>query len=126
MHGSGLPCRRCSCVDGQASAQRSGQAAQAVATVVYPARSLAHIERAFQFPRDENPQAAADAVTAICTAVENLAAHPLIGRRVEAEIRELIISYGKTGYIALYRFVIPQDEVRILALRHQRELGFVP
>lgn len=97
-----------------------------MARIVYSARSLAHIERAFQFLRDENTQAALDAVTAIQTAVDHLAAHPLLGRRVEGEIRELIISYGKTGYIALYRFVIRRDEVRILALRNQRELGFMP
>lgn len=97
-----------------------------MARVVYSARSLAHIEQAFRFLRDENPQAALDAMIAIQTAVDHLAAHPLLGRRVEGEVRELIISYGKTGYIALYRFVIRLNEVRILALRHQRELGFVP
>jgi plasmid stabilization system protein ParE len=85
-----------------------------------------HIERAFQFLRGQNPTAAADAVIAIQSAVNNLAAHPLIGRRIEGELRELVISYGQTGYIALYRFVIAQDEVRILAIRHQRELGFQP
>ena len=97
-----------------------------MAQVVYSARSLAHIERAFQFLRDQNPAAARDAVTAIQSAVDNLAAHPLIGRRIEGEVRELVISYGHTGYVALYRFVIPQNEVRILAIRHQRELGFQP
>ena len=97
-----------------------------MAQVVYSARSLAHIERAFQFLRDQNPAAARDAVTAIQSAVDNLAAHPLIGRRIEGEVRELIISYGQTGYVALYRFVVPQNEVRILAIRHQRELGFQP
>jgi plasmid stabilization system protein ParE len=97
-----------------------------MAQVVYSARSLPHIERAFQFLRDKNPAAAQDAVTAIQSAVDNLAAHPLIGRRIEGEVRELVISYGQIGYIALYRFVIPQNEVRILAIRHQRELGFQP
>jgi plasmid stabilization system protein ParE len=97
-----------------------------MAQVVYSARSLAHIERAFQFLRDQNPAAARDAVTAIQSAVDNLAAHPLIGRRIEGEVRELVISYGQTGYVALYRFVVPQNEVRILAIRHQRELGFQP
>ena len=52
--------------------------------------------------------------------------HPLIGRRVHGDIRELFISFGRTGYIALYRFVVPQDDARVLALRHQREIGFVP
>ena len=96
-----------------------------MATVVYSARSLEHIERIFKFLRDENPGAATAAVIAIQSAVENLAAHPLIGRRIEGEIRELIISYGQTGYIALYRFVVPRDEVRVLALRHQKEVGFL-
>jgi plasmid stabilization system protein ParE len=97
-----------------------------VAQVVYSRRSLDHIERAFQFLRDKNPHAAQSAVAAIQSAVENLAAHPLVGRRVEGDLRELIISYGHSGYVALYRFVVSRDEVRILAIRHQREVGFLP
>jgi plasmid stabilization system protein ParE len=97
-----------------------------VAEVVYSARSLVHIERAFQFLHDKNPPAALSAVTAIQSAVDNLAAHPLVGRRVEGELRELVISYGQTGYLALYRFLVLRDEVRVLAIRHQRELGFLP
>jgi plasmid stabilization system protein ParE len=97
-----------------------------VATVVYSTRALDHIERAFQFLRDKNPDAALHAVIAIKSAVENLAAHPLVGRRLEGDLRELIISYGHSGYVALYRFVIARDEVRMLAIRHQREVGFQP
>jgi plasmid stabilization system protein ParE len=97
-----------------------------VATVVYSARALAHLERAFGFLAIENPNTAVAAASAIRSAVENLAAHPLVGRRVHGDIRELVISFGQTGYIALYRFVVPQDEVRVLAIRHQREIGFVP
>jgi plasmid stabilization system protein ParE len=97
-----------------------------VAKVVYSARALDHIERAFQFLRDRNSDAALNAVTAIQSAVDNLAAHPLVGRRVKGELRELIISYGQSGYVGLYRFGVPRDEVRILAIRHQRELGFLP
>jgi len=74
----------------------------------------------------ENPDAAISAASVIHSAVESLAAHPLLGRRVHGDIRELVMSYGQTGYIALYRFVVPQDEVRMLAIRHQREIGFVP
>jgi plasmid stabilization system protein ParE len=96
-----------------------------VAKVVYSARALDHIERAFLFLRDKNPAAAQNAI-AIQSAVNNLAAHPLVGRRVEGDLRELIISYGHSGYVALYRFVVSSDEVRILAIRHQREVGFLP
>ena len=97
-----------------------------MAKVVYSAGSLDNIERAFQFLRDKNPDAALRAVEAIQSAANNLAAHPLVGRRVEGELRELIISYGRSGYVALYRFVVSRDEARILAIRHQRELGFRP
>jgi addiction module RelE/StbE family toxin len=97
-----------------------------VAKVVYARRALDHIERAFEFLRDKNPEAAQSAVKAIQSAVDNLAAHPLVGRRLEGELRELIISYGHSGYVALYRFLIANDEVRILAIRHQREIGFSP
>lgn len=111
----------------EASCRRGAHAkAIAVAEVVYSARSLQDIERAFQFLRTESPASALEAVTAIQSAVDNLRAHPLIGRRVEGELRELVISYGRTGYVALYRFVVSQDEVRILALRHQKEIGFLP
>jgi plasmid stabilization system protein ParE len=97
-----------------------------MARVVYSARPLNHLERAFPFLQDKNPSAAPDSVAAIQSAVDNLAAHPLIGRRIEGDLRELVISYGQSGYVALYRFVVSQDQVRILAIRHQRELGFQP
>ena len=97
-----------------------------MATVVYSARALATIERAFEFLRDKNPVAAAAAVTAIRSAVDTLAIHPLIGRRIERDLRELVISYGESGYIAVYRFVVASGEIRVLAIRHQREIGFIP
>jgi plasmid stabilization system protein ParE len=88
-----------------------------MAEVVYSAHALEDIERVFQV---------LDAVAVIQSAVDNLGVHPLIGRRVEGELRELVISYGRTGYVALYRFVIGRDQVHVLALRHQRELGYLP
>ena len=56
----------------------------------------------------------------------NLAAHPLVGRRVEGDVRELVISYGPPGTSRCTAFVVQQDEVRVLALRHQREIGYLP
>jgi plasmid stabilization system protein ParE len=97
-----------------------------VATVVYSARAPSQLECAFEFLGSENADVAIAAAGAICSAVETLAAHPLLGRRVHGDIRELVISFGQTGYIALYRFVVLRNEVRVLAIRHQREIGFVP
>lgn len=97
-----------------------------MAQVVYSAYALENLERAMQFLREKNPELAVASAAAIRSAVENLATHPLIGRRVEGDLRELVISYGATGYIALYRFDIQRDQVRVLALRHQREVGYLP
>jgi plasmid stabilization system protein ParE len=87
-----------------------------VAQVTYAAQALDDIEHAY----------AKQDAGAIRSAVENLAAHPLVGRRIEGDLRELVISLGETGYVALYRFVVLQDQVRVLALRHQREIGYLP
>jgi hypothetical protein len=35
-----------------------------------------------------------------------------------------VISWGDTGYLALYRFDAARDLVRILRIRHQREAGY--
>lgn len=97
-----------------------------MARVVYASNALANLEQAFDFLRREDPAVAEAAAEAITSAVDTLAAHPLIGRPVEGELRELVISFGRTGYVALYRFVPARDEVRVLALRHQRELDYFP
>jgi len=94
--------------------------------LAYSANALANLERAFEFLRRDDPDIAGAAATAITTAVETLAQHPLIGRPVRAELRELVVSFGRTGYLALYRFLPLRDEVRILAIRHQRDLDYLP
>lgn len=95
-----------------------------MAQVVYTQNALANLERVFAYLAEHDASAAADAAAAIRDAVEVLADHPLIGRRIAGEIRELVISYGKTGYVALYRFLPEKNMIRLLAIRHQRELDF--
>lgn len=97
-----------------------------MAEIVYSGRALDNIEHAFSYLMSENPVAAVGAVDAIESAIGNLSAHPLIGRRVDGDLRELVISFGETGFIAIYRFVVQNNEVRVLALRHQREIGYIP
>ncbi len=48
-----------------------------------------------------------------------------VGRPVESGLRELVISRGKTGYLALYRYEEQRDRVLVLAIRHQREAGYL-
>jgi plasmid stabilization system protein ParE len=95
-----------------------------VAKIVYSRNAVANLEHAFEFLLVHDANAAAASAVAIRDAVGMLARHPLIGRRIEGEVRELVISFGKTGYVALYRFLPQRDEIRILAIRHQRELDY--
>ena len=47
-----------------------------------------------------------------------------VGRQAEDGRRELILSRGRFGYIAKYRWVPSEDVVLILAVRHQLEAGY--
>ncbi|WP_246135407.1 type II toxin-antitoxin system RelE/ParE family toxin [Pararhodospirillum oryzae] len=40
------------------------------------------------------------------------------------ELRELVIAFGDSGCVALYRYEPADDTVCILAFRHQKELGY--
>jgi len=68
-------------------------------------------------------EVAPGARTLIKSAIAILTDHPLVGRGVEDGLRELVISRGKSGYVALYDFEGMLDQVVIHALRHQREAG---
>lgn len=104
--------------------KQESEAAETLAELVYSARAIDHLERAFDHIAQRDLDGAVAAASAIRSAVESLRVHPFIGRRVEGELRELVISFGKTGYVALYRFIPAKDEIRVLAIRHQRELDY--
>lgn len=95
-----------------------------MAQLIYAERALVDLERLTDFLLETDPLAAAETVGLIAEAVGVLKRHPLMGRPVESELRELVISRGRTGYIALYSVEAAQDAVLILAIRHQREAGY--
>lgn len=70
----------------------------------------------------ENPELR---IREIIEAINVLAHNPLIGRPVNNDKRELIIGRRSHGYVALYRYVAEVDTVFVLALRSQREAGYV-
>jgi plasmid stabilization system protein ParE len=96
-----------------------------MAQVKYAARIARDLEQLHHFMIEQAGVVVADrAVKEIIEAIDLLERHPQIGRPAEHGLRELVISYGRTGYLALYRFDPAADQVRILALRHQRELDY--
>lgn len=92
--------------------------------LVYTEQALVDLERLSDFLLETDPQAAHDTVVLIFEALEIPALHPEIGRKVHFSQRELVISRGRTGYLALYRFLPHIDRILVLALRHQRESGY--
>lgn len=92
--------------------------------LVYTAQARRDLERLSDFLLETDPLAAQATATLIFEALDILVQHPEIGRKVHFGQRELVISRGRTGYLALYRFLPHIDRILILALRHQRESGY--
>ena len=95
-----------------------------MAQVIYAADALADLERLAEFLLEQAPESAPAVLAHVTDAIEILADHPFIGRRVEGELRELVILRGASSYLALYRFDPVRDIVRLLRIRHQREVGY--
>lgn len=97
-----------------------------MAHVRYSERALSDLERLTDFLLENDPVAALETTGLIVEAIQILDNHPLIGRPAEQGLRELVISRGRSGYLALYSYETAQDIVLILSVRHQRETGHDP
>lgn len=95
-----------------------------MATVEITRRALADLERLFDYIAAESPQRAREQILSVRKALELLADHPLLGRATEEGRRELVLSRGRFGYVAKYRWLPAEDIVLILAVRHQLEAGY--
>jgi plasmid stabilization system protein ParE len=95
-----------------------------VAQVIYSTEALGDFDRIIEHLLDYAPASATAALERIRSAIAILQDHPEIGRRVDPDRRELVISRGRSGYLALYRFDPASDVVRILRIRHRREAGY--
>jgi len=79
------------------------------------------LERLTDFLLQTAPESAPETVEIILDAFQILARHPRIGRPLPEGLRELVISRGRSGYLALYSHDESADIALILAIRHQRE-----
>ena len=72
------------------------------------------------------PEAARRAGQAIEQQFLLLETAPNMGRPLPEmpELRELVIAFGDSGYVALYRHEPADDTVYVLAFRHQKEAGY--
>ena len=74
---------------------------------------------------ESDPVAASATGDLLTGGLNILNAHPLVGRPAEFGYREWVISRGRTGYVALCKYDVERDAAIILAIRHQREGGFL-
>lgn len=84
------------------------------------------LERCRQFLATRAPEAARRAAKAIVQQFLLLESTPDVGRPLDdsPELRELVIAFGGSGYVALYRSAIADAAVYVLAFRHQKEAGY--
>lgn len=83
------------------------------------------LERVFAHLSEHEAADIAARVTAITRAITVLETNPLLGRPTGDDLRELVIGRGSHGYLALYRYVAALDIVFVLAVRSQREAGYL-
>jgi plasmid stabilization system protein ParE len=95
-----------------------------MAWLAYDEHALQDLVRLADFLAKEDPASGEATIALIEEALRVLSSHPLIGRRVLGELRELVISRGRTGYLALYQYEPAFERVIVRAIRHQREAGF--
>ena len=91
--------------------------------IVFAPQALDDLERLTDFLIENDKSAALLTIELIEEAIKILTRHPLLGRLCDTHLRELVISRGKSGYIALYSFEKSKNTILINALRHQKESG---
>jgi plasmid stabilization system protein ParE len=89
--------------------------------VIYSQRASQDLVRLYQFLAEKNPAAALRAITTIRDSMSSLQSMPKMGRPVENGLREWIIDFSSSGYVALYDLHEITDELVVLAIKHQRE-----
>ena len=87
-------------------------------------QAMVDVERLQNFLAEQNNPLQTDLLDFMIDAVNILERQPGIGRPVEDGLRELIIERGRTGYLAKFSIDRDAPAVRILRLRHQKEIGY--
>jgi plasmid stabilization system protein ParE len=93
--------------------------------VVWLPQAVEDVQNAFRFLASKDERAARAAAEVILKQADILEQFPDAGRPaqdLEPEQRELIVPFGSSGYVLLYE--VDGDNVRVLAVRHQREAGY--
>ena len=99
-------------------------------TVILSPEASDDLERLYEFALERELQSATldfdvpeRALAAIASALRALALNPFMGRKVRSQFeREIVISFGRTGYVAYYQ--ITEAAIVVGALRSQRSVDY--
>ncbi len=95
--------------------------------MIFSPAAILDLQRLRDFLRPKSPEAARRAGEVIRQGVKVLGSYPEMGRTIDdlpEQFREWVTDFGNSGYVARYR--ISNDAVKVLTVRHQKELGFGP
>lgn len=94
--------------------------------VVITQKAAAGLNRCRQFLYEVNPSISFQAAQIIQHHFSLLQESPEMGRvvDVEHELRELIIPFGQSGYVALYVIDGLNKKIMVLSFKHQKEAGY--
>ena len=82
------------------------------------------LERLSDFLQARAIETAVETIDLVLDALEILERHPRIGRPLQQGLRELVMSRGQSGYLALYSYDKQANVTLVLAIRHQREQDY--
>lgn len=85
------------------------------------------LQRLQDFLKTKNTLAAKKVAEILIRAIRMLQTMPDIGRPVAhlpLEFQELVIEFGSSGYVMLYRYDEYTDNLVILKIKHQKEAGY--
>ncbi|WP_237385955.1 type II toxin-antitoxin system RelE/ParE family toxin [Xenorhabdus sp. Sc-CR9] len=94
-------------------------------SIIWLRSALHDVERIHRFWKQRDTAIASRAVSVIRQGVKLLLKHPQSGRPAEgfeSEYCELLIDFGDSGFMILYRY--DGKQVSIINVKHQRELGY--
>jgi plasmid stabilization system protein ParE len=96
-------------------------------SVEFSPQAKRDLQRLYEFLLEHDRDVARRALRAIANGVEMLELFPrscrLAAGTRKRELRELVVPFGNTGYVLLFR-LRPPSRVQVVGLRHQREDDF--
>jgi plasmid stabilization system protein ParE len=92
--------------------------------VIYSERARSDLIRIYGFQAQHDKAVALRALAAIEAAIRGLSLAPKLYRVVDDGLREIVIDFGSSGFLALYGFDEVRDRVVVFAIRHQKEKDY--